>query len=193
MVLPFQIEASDLRGRVVRLGPALDAILQKHGYPDPVAQLLAETVVIGAALAAMLKYQGKFTLQARGDGPVGLVVADSAADGALRGYAQYDAEAVARMGDEGIGLLGRGHLAFTVEQPDEPGRESYQGIVELRGGSMPRRRIIIFANPSKSRPASSSRRGAGKTAHGAAAAFSCSMCRARRLPMITTMTAAAGR
>ncbi len=131
--LPFQIEGGNLRGRIVRLGPALDEILGKHDYPPPVARLLAEMAATGAALAAMLKYAGKFSLQARGDGPVRLVVADMTHDGGLRAYAQYDANGVAQMGDEGIGLLGKGYLAFTVEPPADIKQESYQGIVELRG------------------------------------------------------------
>ena len=131
--LPFQIEGGNLRGRIVRLGPALDEILGKHDYPLPVACLLAETAATGSALAAMLKYAGKFSLQARGDGPIRLIVADMTHDGGLRAYAQYDADRVAQMGDEGIGLIGKGYLAFTVEPPAEMKQESYQGIVELRG------------------------------------------------------------
>lgn len=131
--LPFQIEDSSLRGRIVRLGATLDDILGKHDYPLPVAQVLAETMVTAAALAAMLKYAGKFSLQTRGDGAVRLIVADVTHDGDLRAYAQYDADRVGAMGDEGIGLLGKGYLAFTVEPPAELKQESYQGIVELRG------------------------------------------------------------
>lgn len=132
-VTPFQLASGLLRGRLVRAGAVLDTILDKHGYPVPVARLLAETVVTGAALAAMLKFEGRFTLQAKGDGPVALLVADATHDGGLRAYAKFDAAGVARMGDEGIGLLGQGHLAFTIEPPAESGKESYQGIVALRG------------------------------------------------------------
>lgn len=131
--LPFQIEAGDLRGRLVRLGAALDEIFGKADYPLPVAQLLAETAVTGAALAAMLKYAGKFSLQAKGDGAVRQVVADMTHEGGVRAYAQYDAAQVAAMGDAGIGLLGRGYIAFTVEPPAGVKQDSYQGIVELRG------------------------------------------------------------
>lgn len=134
-ITPFQLESGRLRGRLVRLGPVLDTMLDKHGYPAPVARLLAETAVTGAALAAMLKYEGRFTLQAKGDGPVRLLVADMTHAGGLRAYARYDAAAVAAMGDEGIGLLGKGHLAFTVE-PSGEGQETYQGIVPLRGANM---------------------------------------------------------
>lgn len=132
-VQPFQIETNAFRGRLVRVGPALDMILKKHAYPTPVAMLLGETVAVAVALAFSLKYEGKFTLQSKGDGPVKLLVADVQSNGDIRGYAQFDDTGVARMGDEGIGLLGKGYLAFTVDQSNLPGADTYQGIVELRG------------------------------------------------------------
>jgi len=146
-IRPFQIEGSGLRGRLVRLGPCLDRVLSRHAYPAPVARLLGETVTLAVALAAMLKYQGVFTLQARGDGPVRLVVADVSHSGegsesapaprVVRGYAQFDPERLAALdpaAPAGAALLGRGHLAFTVDQGEHT--ERYQGIVELSGETL---------------------------------------------------------
>lgn len=134
-ITPFQLENGRLRGRLVRLGAVLDTMLAKHEYPPPLVALLAETAVTAAALASMLKYDGRFTLQAKGDGAVRLLVADLTHTGGVRAYARYDAAAVAAMGDEGIGLLGKGHLAFTVE-PSAEGQQTYQGIVPLRGATV---------------------------------------------------------
>src|SRR5713226_9339326 len=145
LIQPFQIDNSGLRGRLVRLGPVLDEILTRHAYPEPVALMLGEAIALAAALAGALKYEGVFTLQTRGDGPIRLLVADVTSAGAVRGYAQYDAEklakAVAAMpgGATGIGgsvprLLGAGHLAFTVDQGEHTDR--YQGIVELQGATL---------------------------------------------------------
>src|SRR5580658_5615647 len=92
LVQPFQIDASGLRGRLVRLGPLLDEILTRHAYPEPVASLLGEAIALAVALAGALKYDGVFTLQTKGDGPIRLLVADVKTDGAVRGYAQYDAK-----------------------------------------------------------------------------------------------------
>jgi molecular chaperone Hsp33 len=36
-ILPFSVESLDLRGRIVRLGPALDQILAGHDYPLPIS------------------------------------------------------------------------------------------------------------------------------------------------------------
>jgi molecular chaperone Hsp33 len=132
-MLPFQLESSSLKGRVVRLGSALDLILHQHAYPQPVAAMLGEAAVLAAALGTSLKYDGVFTFQARGDGAVRLLVADVTSDGGLRAYAKFDADAVAGS-VQGAKLFGHGHLAFTVDQKNTDDR--YQGIVELGSGSL---------------------------------------------------------
>jgi len=140
LIQPFQLDVPKFRGRFVRLGPALDEILSKHDYPDAVARLLGEALALGAALSGALKYEGIFTLQTKGDGPVSMLVADVTSTGDLRGYASYDAEAIARFPVEVRGepdiraLIGTGYIAFTVDQGEHT--ERYQGIVELRGARL---------------------------------------------------------
>lgn len=139
LVQPFQIEPFALRGRLVRLGPAIDHILSQHAYPEPVAAMLGEAITLAVLLAGALKYDGVFTLQTKGDGPIRLIVADVSTDGAVRGYAQYDQkklDAVAAGSDTARSvpqLLGAGYIAFTVDQGEETDR--YQGIVELAGAT----------------------------------------------------------
>lgn len=134
IVQPFQLDRSNLRGRMVRTGPLLDTILGRHAYPAAVAHLLAETITLTATLAAALKYEGVFTLQTKGDGPVRLMVADVTSGGDVRGYAQF-AEDLGAAGDTTEPhlptLLGKGYLAFTVDQGEHTQR--YQGIVALTG------------------------------------------------------------
>jgi molecular chaperone Hsp33 len=133
LLRPFQLERSALRGRLVRLGGALDRILTRHDYPEPVGQLLGELLVLAAALAGGLRFKGTFSLQAKGSGPVSLLLADYTHDGAMRGYARFDAERI----DAGSGmaaLLGDGRLALTVDQGDAGA--AYQSIVELTGISL---------------------------------------------------------
>src|SRR6202000_2523877 len=96
-IQPFQIEGMDVRGRLVRLGSVADEILTRHDYPDVVARQLAEMMAVSAVLAAALKYEGIFTLQAKGDGPLSLMLVDLTSAGAMRGYAQFDAEAIANL------------------------------------------------------------------------------------------------
>ncbi len=144
LVQPFQIDPFGLRGRLVRLGPLLDEILTRHAYPEPVAVMLGEAIVLAVALAGALKYDGVFTLQTKGDGAIRLLVADVTSAGAVRGYAQYDEEKLAKafaaapggghVGDSVPRLLGAGYLAFTVDQGEHT--ERYQGIVELQGATL---------------------------------------------------------
>lgn len=147
LVLPFTVNALGVRGRVVRLGPVADEIIQLHDYPAPVSALLGQAVSLTAILGASLKFDGKFILQTSGDGPVSLLVADYTTPGVLRGYAQFDANAVAeldlRVGIDQAALLGRGYLAMTIDQ----GRNSdrYQGIVPLEHGSLSDAAHIYFA------------------------------------------------
>ncbi len=141
LIRPFQLDDAGLRGRLVRLGPTVDEILSRHGYPDPVSELLGEATALAAALAGALKFDGVFTLQTKGNGPVGMLVADFASPGKLRGYAQFDAEKLAPLVDssDAIGasvpqLLGAGYIAFSVDQGEDT--ERYQGIVELQGSNL---------------------------------------------------------
>lgn len=133
LIQPFIIEASGLHGRLVRLGPALDRPLQTHDYPESVATLLGEAMALVAGLSGGLKFDGVFSLQARGDGPLGMLVADVTTDGAMRGYA--DIRGDIPEGDPSVSrLLGAGMLAFTVDQG--PDTEKYQGIVEIQGATL---------------------------------------------------------
>ncbi|MFN4312332.1 MAG: Hsp33 family molecular chaperone [Ferrovibrio sp.] len=149
--LPFQIEQCDVRGRLVRLGPALDRILSRHAYPEPVAQLLAEAMALAATMATALKFDGIFSLQAKGDGPVSTLVADCRTPGHLRGYASFDAERLDGL-ELGPGaeralvplLLGKGYLAFTID-PQGPDMERYQGIVDLSGSTLAEAAHAYFA------------------------------------------------
>ncbi|MDR3425172.1 MAG: Hsp33 family molecular chaperone HslO [Alphaproteobacteria bacterium] len=133
LVESFQFDSSPLRGRVVRMGAALDLILHQHAYPEAVATLLAEAIVIAAALASSLKYEGVFTLQAKGDGAVRLLIADVTSDGGVRAYAQFDKEKLGELPAD-TRLLGAGFLAFTCSLVGQ--KDRYQGIVELQGGSL---------------------------------------------------------
>jgi molecular chaperone Hsp33 len=136
LLRPFHLERSQLRGRAIRLASTVDYVLRAHEYPRAVSELLGELLTLAGALAGGLKFDGKFSLQVRGDGPVRLLTADCTNDGQMRGYAGYDADAITGHGDEPpLSLVGRGLLALTVDQRDTGG-EAYQGVVELAGDTL---------------------------------------------------------
>ncbi len=131
-VLPFAVPGLDVRGRCVKLGPALDDILIRHNYPAPVAHLLAEAAALTVLLGTALKFEGRFQLQAKTDGAVDLVVVDFDTPDSFRAMARFDAGRLAAATDLlPAALLGTGLLALTVDQGSESSR--YQGVVELAG------------------------------------------------------------
>jgi molecular chaperone Hsp33 len=142
VVQPFRLEKSNVRGRMVRLGSVLGEMMEQHKYPPPVSALLSEVVTLCLLLAGMLKYEGIFTLQIKGNGPIRLLVADVTSRGEVRAYAGFDAAAVKKAAKRKKDikhnyyyLLGKkGYIAFTVDQGSIDDR--YQGIVELKGSSI---------------------------------------------------------
>src|SRR5258707_4752487 len=132
-VLPFEVDTLDLRGRLTRLGPALDDILTRHDYPPPVCKLLGEAMVLTTLLGSSLTSDGRFILQTRTDGPVSFLIVDCQAPDRLRAYARFDASRL-KEGQKSGALLGKGHLAMTIDQGPDMSR--YQGMVALDGGSL---------------------------------------------------------
>ncbi|MPT49299.1 MAG: Hsp33 family molecular chaperone HslO [Sphingobium sp.] len=143
--LGFTIASRNARGRLARLGPALEEILSAHAYPPVIEKLLAEALVLTALLGSTLKNDaGQLTLQAQTEvGAVRLLVADYVASpegGVLRGYAQFDEDSLVELGENPslFGLFGKGYLAITFDQAAVAGAEAqrYQGIVPLEGESL---------------------------------------------------------
>ena len=132
-VIPFEVDALDLRGRLTRMGPALDEILTRHEYPAPVGKLLGEAIVLTTLLGSSLKFEGRFILQTQTDGPVSFLIVDFRAPDRLRAYARYDERRLTSAADSGS-LLGKGHLAMTIDQGSDMSR--YQGLVALDGGGL---------------------------------------------------------
>lgn len=139
-VQPFHLQARPVRGRLVRLGPLADALLTRRDNHPAVARLLGEALALTAGLAAALKFRGSFSVQAKGDGAVPMLLADCTDAGALRGYARVDPErfrAALEAAPQGPGagaLLGAGYFAFSCDQGPET--ERYQGIVAIEGDGL---------------------------------------------------------
>jgi molecular chaperone Hsp33 len=138
-ITPFFLPGRPVRGRLVRLGPLADALLTRHHNHPVVTALTGQALALTAALATALKFRGSFSLQAKGDGALPMLLADCTESGALRGYARADADkldALLAAGENpsAAALLGHGYLAFSVDQG--PDRERHQGIVSIEGDSL---------------------------------------------------------
>lgn len=137
IVAAFSLDRAPVRGRTVRIGAeALNPILQRHDYPRPVAMLLGEALALAALVGSLLKTEGRLVVQAQGEGPVSLLVAEYSVGGGLRGYARL-AESAATLDANRMtpaALLGAGNLVLTLDQGDN--KTSYQGIVPLDGATL---------------------------------------------------------
>ena len=138
-VLPFQLDASDIRGRVARLDGALERMLSQHDYPIAVEALVAETALLAALIGPTVKLRWKLSLQIRGDGPIRIIAADYYApeteDGParIRAWASFDPERLDQ-GSDPFAQIGQGYFAILIDQGQ--GTTPYQGITPLAGGSL---------------------------------------------------------
>jgi len=139
-ILPFQLDRSDIRGRVARLDGTLNDVLSQHNYPAIVQKLVADAALLTALIGQTIKLRWKLSLQIRGDGPIRLVATDYFAPGQdgkpaqLRAYASYDDEALPDAYVDPFPLLGKGFFAVLIDQGE--GTEPYQGVTPLVGSSI---------------------------------------------------------
>lgn len=146
-VLPFQLDASDIRGRVARLDGALDGILQQHNYPPVVEALVAEMALLTALIGQTIKLRWKLSLQVQTKGAVRMIATDyygpseEGAPARVRAYASFDEE---RLTDSApFDQLGEGYFAILIDQGK--GMTPYQGITPIAGGSLARCAEAYFA------------------------------------------------
>lgn len=151
--LPFRAEASGVTGRIIRLGPLVDEILNRHDYSSLPAQVLGQGLILTAMLGTALKFGSRLTLQTQTDGVINFLVVDYQAPGRLRGYASFDADRIAELEQESSGagtsgethvngLLGQGRLAITIDPG--PGLRQYQGLVAVDKDSLEQAALQYF-------------------------------------------------
>lgn len=146
-ITPFYLPRRPVRGRLIRLGPLADALLTRHENHPAVTALAGQALALAAGLASALKFRGSFSIQAKGDGAVPMLLADCTESGALRGYARAEPERLAAVLAEdpapsAARLLGGGYLAFTVDQG--PDMDRHQGIVAISGDSLAEMALHYF-------------------------------------------------
>lgn len=138
-VLPFQLDASDIRGRVARLDGVLEQVLAQHDYPPMIEGLIAEMALLTAMIGQSMKTRWKLSLQVRGDGPVRTIATDyyspeKEGDPArIRAYASYDKETI-NLNAAPFSQIGKGYFAVLIDQGQD--MTPYQGVTPIAGGSL---------------------------------------------------------
>ncbi len=146
-VLPFQLDAADIRGRVARLDGVLEGILGQHDYPPAVEALVAEMALLTALIGQTIKLRWKLSLQVQTKGAVRMIATDyygPEADGQtarIRAYASFDRDRVTDAAS--FEQLGDGYFAVMIDQGE--GNVPYQGITPLAEGSLARCAEAYFA------------------------------------------------
>ena len=135
-LMGFTLPGRSARGRIVRMDSVLEQVLSAHDYPAPITHLLGEALVLGTLMGGLLKGDAaQLTMQAQTQGGIVKLLVVDYRDGAVRGYADFDGERLAKLGSNPAlqTLFGEGYLAITFEAE---GNKRYQGIVPLEGDSL---------------------------------------------------------
>ena len=151
--ISFNLDNNAFRGRIVRVENVLEQIFSHTEYPDNIAAAVSETTALGIILASLMKFDGLFTLQMQGNGPLSVLVADVSSEGKVRACAKYDASSLEKMQklrktegqiEPAPHLLGQGNLIFTIDQGKQT--DLYQGVVDLKGKNLAECALRYFKN-----------------------------------------------
>ena len=139
IVLPFQLERPNVRGRFTRLDSVIENILEQHNYPSIVEALITEATILTVLIGQMVKLNWRLSLQIRGDGPIRLIATDyygpseEGLQAQIRAYASYDKEKI-DINSDPFTQIGTGYFAVIINQSKN--MSPYQGITPLSGGSL---------------------------------------------------------
>lgn len=151
--LSFNLDNNAFRGRIVRLDNVLSEMFSRQNYPDNVAAAVAETSALGVLISSLMKFEGIFTLQMQGNGPLSVLVADVTSEGKVRATAKYNAKAIEEAQvlrktegeiEPAPHWLGQGNLIFTIDQGKNT--DLYQGVVDLQGKNLAECALRYFKN-----------------------------------------------
>jgi len=128
IIKSFMLEDGLFKGALISADKTVSDIWNKHDYPADLRPLFQEAVLVALALSAGIKYQGVFSLQIKGNGPVSLLYVDVTTDKKVRGYMAFDEKSDFKDKKTLTDLFGKGQLIFSVAGL---GQEPYQGVVAL--------------------------------------------------------------
>lgn len=128
----FLFENAPVRGELVHLNATYQTIIQQHAYPPLIRRLLGEALAIVCLLSALIKKEGRLTIQFQGKGKLKLLLAQCDHEFNIRGIVQYEEDISPQ---ELLAAQQQGTLAIMVD-PDKSSTARYQGIVAWQGESL---------------------------------------------------------
>ncbi|MBX2883630.1 MAG: Hsp33 family molecular chaperone HslO [Granulosicoccus sp.] len=138
----FLIESTDVRGLLVHLDETWQTALARVDYPDLVKEVLGQAFAATVLLASTIKFDGRMTLQVRGDGPVHLLVVQITADRKIRGLARWKSIPTSSSLPSLFGTNARMSITIEATKTGEP----YQGVVALEGQNLSDAIATYFRN-----------------------------------------------
>lgn len=139
-VLPFQLEKSDIKGRMALVSNSVNKIIENKGYPLIVSKLIAEACTITSLVGQSMELRWKLSIQIRGSGPIKLIATDYFNFGSMtdnfriRGHASFDQGYIFEDTSEFSNILSDGYFAIIIDEG--VGKEPYQAITPLEGKSL---------------------------------------------------------
>lgn len=126
----FIFENAPVRGEYIRLEESFQAIINQHPYPEPVRKLLGQALCVAGLLSAIIKFEGRLTVQFRGKGNLKLLLAQCDNQLHIRGLAKWEGEL------SYADLMESFNQGVLVIMLDSGPGHRYQGIVSWRGNSL---------------------------------------------------------
>lgn len=130
----FVFDDCDIRGEIVSLDTALKDATTHQNISLEARALLGEFFAAVSLIVEILKFSGTLTLQARGAGPVPLVMAEATDQRTLRGIVKFGEHGEPDLRNLTFPeMIGNGILTLTL---DPTQGQRYQGIVALEGNTL---------------------------------------------------------
>jgi molecular chaperone Hsp33 len=128
IVLPFTLKNADIKGRIIKLDHELDLILNQHQYPDAIARILGELLMVASLIGSQFKDEILLTIQLQIKDNEQYIVADFQSPGMIRGYAKFS-----KTYEDEADIIKNSLLMVTV---DRQNNHRYQGIVEIKDNNI---------------------------------------------------------
>ena len=146
----YLVRATALQGKVrlfaARTTALVEEIRRRHDMFPTAAAAVGRTATAAAMMGAMLKGEEKVTIQVKGNGPIGQIVADANAKGEVRAYADAPQTHLPSNSLGKLDVAGAvGSEGFIYVIKDLGLREPYRGSIPIISGELAEDFTYYFA------------------------------------------------